>query len=135
MYLRSLGLLGLAAASCLSLLGGPAMAESRVLSTQGNEQAAPANVLSTEGNQGAAPARVISTKDLATPEQVRKSFQERFPDVDIVVVKRTRFPGLFEVQIGMDLRSEEHTSELQSLMRISYAVFCLKKKITQKAQS
>src|SRR3546814_7838511 len=28
----------------------------------------------------------------------------------------------------VDLRSEEHTSELQSLMRISYAVFCLKKK-------
>src|SRR3546814_7517405 len=28
-------------------------------------------------------------------------------------------------------RSEEHTSELQSLMRISYAVFCLKNKITQ----
>src|SRR3546814_9161305 len=28
----------------------------------------------------------------------------------------------------MGLRSEEHTSELQSLMRISYAVFCLKKK-------
>src|SRR3546814_3898249 len=30
------------------------------------------------------------------------------------------------------LRSEEHTSELQSLMRISYAVFCLKKKISTK---
>src|SRR3546814_9521075 len=30
------------------------------------------------------------------------------------------------------LRSEEHTSELQSLMRISYAVFCLKKKTTKK---
>src|SRR3546814_1855791 len=30
------------------------------------------------------------------------------------------------------LRSEEHTSELQSLMRISYAVFCLQKKITIK---
>src|SRR3546814_9059110 len=29
------------------------------------------------------------------------------------------------------LRSEEHTSELQSLMRISYAVFCLQKKITK----
>src|SRR3546814_8231822 len=29
-------------------------------------------------------------------------------------------------------RSEEHTSELQSLMRISYAVFCLKKKNTKK---
>src|SRR3546814_9616754 len=116
MYLRSLGLLGLAAASCLSLLGGPAMAESRVLSTQGNEQAAPANVLSTEGNQGAAPARVISTKDLATLEQLLKSFQERFPGVDIVVVKRTRFPGLLD-------RSAEHTSELQSLMRSSYDGF------------
>src|SRR3546814_7537898 len=34
------------------------------------------------------------------------------------------------------LRSEEHTSELQSLMRISYAVFCLKKKKnTNKAQN
>src|SRR3546814_6820779 len=29
---------------------------------------------------------------------------------------------------GVETRSEEHTSELQSLMRISYAVFCLKKK-------
>src|SRR3546814_7925960 len=32
-------------------------------------------------------------------------------------------------------RSEEHTSELQTLMRISYAVFCLKKKITQQHPS
>src|SRR3546814_7471165 len=31
-------------------------------------------------------------------------------------------------------RSEEHTSELQSLMRISYAVFCLKKKTNNKKQ-
>src|SRR3546814_5547100 len=31
---------------------------------------------------------------------------------------------------SMSVRSEEHTSELQSLMRISYAVFCLKKKKT-----
>src|SRR3546814_1141596 len=30
--------------------------------------------------------------------------------------------------LGFSFRSEEHTSELQSLMRISYAVFCLKKK-------
>src|SRR3546814_1578584 len=32
-------------------------------------------------------------------------------------------------------RSEEHTSELQSLMRISYAVFCLKKKTQQKTHN
>src|SRR3546814_10325235 len=31
---------------------------------------------------------------------------------------------------ALEFRSEEHTSELQSLMRISYAVFCLKKKKT-----
>src|SRR3546814_3113862 len=35
---------------------------------------------------------------------------------------------------GQPHRSEEHTSELQSLMRISYAVFCLKNKNTQKIQ-
>src|SRR3546814_5166796 len=35
---------------------------------------------------------------------------------------------------GFD-RSEEHTSELQSLMRISYAVFCLKKKTTKNIQT
>src|SRR3546814_3366586 len=33
--------------------------------------------------------------------------------------------------LWFSVRSEEHTSELQSLMRISYAVFCLKKKKTQ----
>src|SRR3546814_4405607 len=37
--------------------------------------------------------------------------------------------GEFRGRPGLeDFRSEEHTSELQSLMRISYAVFCLKKK-------
>src|SRR3546814_5182889 len=34
-------------------------------------------------------------------------------------------------KVWNNYRSEEHTSELQSLMRISYAVFCLKKKKTQ----
>src|SRR3546814_8521681 len=40
-------------------------------------------------------------------------------------VPRSGWPSL---QLGLSGRSEEHTSELQSLMRISYAVFCLKKK-------
>src|SRR3546814_1938419 len=44
-----------------------------------------------------------------------------------LVVRRQ--PTDFEVVLG---RSEEHTSELQSLMRISYAVFCLKKKKIQR---
>src|SRR3546814_5328638 len=34
----------------------------------------------------------------------------------------------YEINIALSQRSDEHTSELQSLMRISYAVFCLKKK-------
>src|SRR3546814_4180331 len=36
--------------------------------------------------------------------------------------------------VGAPARSEEHTSELQSLMRISYAVFCLKKKTKNTAK-
>src|SRR3546814_4416938 len=39
-------------------------------------------------------------------------------------------PPLFVGGLGASGRSEEHTSELQSLMRISYAVFCLKKNKT-----
>src|SRR3546814_8890722 len=42
---------------------------------------------------------------------------------------RTTFSYIDKVQTTA--RSEEHTSELQSLMRLSYAVFCLKKKKTQ----
>src|SRR3546814_2567820 len=38
------------------------------------------------------------------------------------------FPELAALALAQTRRSEEHTSELQSLMRISYAVFCLKKK-------
>src|SRR3546814_3974867 len=40
-------------------------------------------------------------------------------------------PGADPFRTGTTRRSEEHTSELQSLMRISYAVFCLKKKNKQ----
>src|SRR3546814_8607662 len=51
--------------------------------------------------------------------------------------ERTSFEQLCEINtsfataILMIFRSEEHTSELQSLMRISYAVFCLKKQKTK----
>src|SRR3546814_7283595 len=40
-------------------------------------------------------------------------------------------PDWFQNIAMLEKRSEEHTSELQSLMRISYAVFCLKKKKTK----
>src|SRR3546814_9484006 len=48
----------------------------------------------------------------------------------VPVEGRCKFITLDEpkLDVGAEHRSEEHTSELQSLMRISYAVFCLKKK-------
>src|SRR3546814_8627489 len=53
----------------------------------------------------------------------------------LTAAQRSVFRALAASTDGIDVecyarRSEEHTSELQSLMRISYAVFCLKKKIT-----
>src|SRR3546814_10298815 len=45
------------------------------------------------------------------------------------------FEHMGDMQYLPDLRSEEHTSELQSLMRISYAVFCLKKKKSTQSKS
>src|SRR3546814_953514 len=61
----------------------------------------------------------------------------RFPAISPRRLRRpARNQSLREVQLVLPQlpimerpRSEEHTSELQSLMRISYAVFCLKKKI------
>src|SRR3546814_6662971 len=58
----------------------------------------------------------------------------RFRDVQPDPAKNLLFRfetilGVVNTQVDLtSLRSEEHTSELQSLMRISYAVFCLKKK-------
>src|SRR3546814_2019663 len=45
--------------------------------------------------------------------------------------RHTSSSGFRDVRTQQTVRSEEHTSELQSLMRISYAVFCLKKKNTK----
>src|SRR3546814_7915366 len=54
----------------------------------------------------------------------------RRPSDGLALRPRAASPGLgaFDQQVALEFgRSEEHTSELQSLMRISYAVFCLKK--------
>src|SRR3546814_5691923 len=54
-------------------------------------------------------------------------------DPRVVTIKGSTYANLHNLapvfqRAVLDRRSEEHTSELQSLMRISYAVFCLKKK-------
>src|SRR3546814_6056562 len=51
-----------------------------------------------------------------------------FPPFVLSLSKHRSFQGTQGRKMRTALRSEEHTSELQSLMRISYAVFCLKKK-------
>src|SRR3546814_2566127 len=51
---------------------------------------------------------------------------EKYPDYEAVIP--TNNPNKLNLDRSQFLRSEEHTSELKSLMRISYAVFCLKKK-------
>src|SRR3546814_9287570 len=66
-----------------------------------------------------------------------------FDDYTQFAMPPVTFPGPYREEMSVEaivrmmtppteLRSEEHTSELQSLMRISYAVFCLKKKNTIK---
>src|SRR3546814_3752625 len=53
-------------------------------------------------------------------------------DVDEAPYRVDRMLTTLKLMGALDGRSEEHTSELQSLMRISYAVFCLKKKKNNK---
>src|SRR3546814_4985573 len=52
---------------------------------------------------------------------------ERFGDIQATYAVFMRRPVISAPRLALD-RSEEHTSELQSLMRISYAVFCLQTK-------
>src|SRR3546814_2249942 len=75
------------------------------------------------GNRMLKPRQMEAMKLLlegATPAQVDK-----------VHVEFGMPMGPFQMSDLAGVRSEEHTSELQSLMRISYAVFCLKKKKTK----
>src|SRR3546814_2070920 len=53
-------------------------------------------------------------------------------NIDTISIIEVRLDDDVIAQAEGAIRSEEHTSELQSLMRISYAVFCLKKKKQKK---
>src|SRR3546814_7145623 len=76
------------------------------------------------------------------PDKLIKKFENAIEDYRIERITSQQFPGSVDDLTALRnmihppltwlkpewMRSEEHTSELQSLMRISYAVFCLKKK-------
>src|SRR3546814_4950404 len=73
------------------------------------------------------PVAVISLMTLAAAGSVASPGTAEFVAAALVL-------ALLSGLILLLMRSEEHTSELQSLIRISYAVFCLKKKRTYKKQ-
>src|SRR3546814_1821957 len=56
------------------------------------------------------------------------SYKSVFTDPRLQTLTEQALANNRDLRIAYANRSEEHTSELQSLMRISYAVFCLKKK-------
>src|SRR3546814_5532927 len=88
---------------------------------------------STEGWQSKSPAYFANTNHVCrgiggqtTPQMVLRMM------ADVVHLKPKAvhiMAGTNDIAGNTGPRSEEHTSELQSLMRISYAVFCLKKKL------
>src|SRR3546814_9693194 len=81
------------------------------------------------------PPRSTRTDTLFPYTTLFRSRRRRADRVSRLSAMRDRFSSRYRADRGRwrhvvrrDGRSEEHTSELQSLMRISYAVFCLKKK-------
>src|SRR3546814_3282545 len=98
-------------------------------------------LLGEEGFAGLSVNRICQRAGVPRPTFYRRwpsavaalvdAFNDRFHDallVDTGDAKADLLAFATSVRNRYDDRSEEHTSELQSLMRISYAVFCLKKK-------
>src|SRR3546814_6356158 len=81
---------------------------------------------------GGAVAQIVAQRgELAVGEDRRVELEQ----VALTLVLGQDVAEIAETGRQRHHRSEEHTSELQSLMRISYAVFCLKKKKEHKSKS
>src|SRR3546814_3395731 len=76
-----------------------------------------------------ASAHITSTTKAALEALAQRVFSTPRPGIDLYSFLTAIHPGSATGNsVFAEYRSEEHTSELQSLMCISYAVFCLKKK-------
>src|SRR3546814_10346264 len=74
------------------------------------------------------PAHKLTASAIArTAKLASQTFYLYFNDIDEILLALSQEAAEDMDEVFAELRSEEHTSELQSLMRISYAVFCLKK--------
>src|SRR3546814_1406646 len=82
---------------------------------------------------GSAAANIRTIVDEGDPASTINAVAER-EHCDLIVTGFGHDETLGRIFLG-STRSEEHTSELQSLMRISYAVFCLKKKNNTKKRN
>src|SRR3546814_2553405 len=80
-----------------------------------------------------APAEAGATAEEGANSEIRR--EPGLADHENVASEPVPEVNEFDFDRGGKGRSEEHTSELQSLMRISYAVFCLKKKKQQTTQT
>src|SRR3546814_2183012 len=98
----------------------------------GEEDRVGKGVLDEPRREGLALRAAIKVRHM---DQRRCLFLDRLGQMRMAVPEQIDRDAACEIQITLaSIRSEEHTSELQSLMRSSYAVFCLKKKII-KAQN
>src|SRR3546814_6745152 len=101
---------------CLTIKPPRLCATSRVCGARSSRLANPSAMMSAR-----------SWMDTPSPERTLANFVESYPTVNIRHVGKS--------VASHSSRSEEHTSELQSLMRISYADFCLKKTKTKSTKN
>src|SRR3546814_9788115 len=94
-------------------------------------RSAPAQQLAQRGGVSAAHAQVHRPARRTHPDRAATALHAHLADVGQRNQQRAVDPDEPGRAPLLLQRSEEHTSELQSLMRISYAVFCLKKKKEQ----
>src|SRR3546814_9178999 len=106
----------------------PDDAAARPTSTSATPRTAPADAPRTSGRNLAATRSSLAASIVTTPAPKRRAAPDKARSRPMVPAASTSGLSLSSTAT----RSEEHTSELQSLMRISYAVFCLKKKKKQK---
>src|SRR3546814_1408451 len=83
---------------------------------------------------GALPVLLFGAMMVLNPDYASALFTDPRGKILLGAAICTEALGIFVMSRMAKFRSEEHTSELQSLMRISYAVFCLKKKKQNRAE-
>src|SRR3546814_549400 len=123
--------------SCVAIMDG---GKAKVIENSEGDRTTPSIVAYTKDGEvlvGASAKRQAVTNPKNTFSAAKRLIGRKFSDAEVQkdiglvsyqIVEHDNGDAWVATSDGRKLRSEEHTSELQSLMRISYAVFCLKKK-------